>query len=58
VRLVPCAASAVFRRRKTSTGLATVDRNSPSLLDVRFARWFGRDGGSDSLWAHALRPLA
>ncbi len=45
-------------RRKTSTGIAPVDRNSPSLLDVRFQRWFGRDGGADSLWAHALRPLA
>ena len=43
--------------RKTSIGLETVDRNSPSLLDIRFARWFGRDGGADSLWAHALRPL-
>ena len=43
--------------RKTSVGLSTVDRNAPSLLDVRFARWFGRDGGSDSLWAHSLRPL-
>jgi cytochrome c peroxidase len=43
--------------RKTSVGLETVDRNAPSLLDIRFARWFGRDGGADSLWAHALRPL-
>jgi cytochrome c peroxidase len=43
--------------RKVSVGIAAVDRNAPSLLDVRFARWFGRDGGSDSLWAHSLRPL-
>lgn len=43
--------------RKTSVGLAVVDRNAPSLVDIRFARWFGRDGGSDSLWAHSLRPL-
>jgi len=43
--------------RKTSVGLAAVDRNAPSLVDIRFARWFGRDGGSDSLWAHSLRPL-
>ena len=44
-------------RRKTSVGLAAVDRNSPSLINVRFQRWFGWDGGSDSLWAHSLRPL-
>jgi cytochrome c peroxidase len=43
--------------RRTSIGLASVDRNAPSLVDIRFARWFGRDGGSDSLWAHSLRPL-
>ena len=44
-------------RRKTSIGLSTLDRNSPSLINVRFHRWFGWDGGSDSLWAHSLRPL-
>jgi cytochrome c peroxidase len=43
--------------KRTSVGIEAVDRNSPSLLDIRFARWFGRDGGADSLWAHSLRPL-
>ena len=32
-------------------------RNTPSLLDVRFARWLGWGGESDSLWAASLRPL-
>ena len=40
-----------------SIGLATMDRNAPSLLDVRLQRWFGWDGGSDSLWSHSLRPM-
>jgi cytochrome c peroxidase len=44
-------------RRKTSVGLEAVDRNAPSLVNTRFARWFGWDGGSDSLWAHSLRPV-
>ncbi len=40
-----------------SFGRAMLDRNAPTLADTRFARWFGRDGGADSLWAHAIRPL-
>lgn len=43
--------------RKTSVGMAAVDRNAPGLLNVRLNRWFGWDGGSDSLWASAIRPL-
>ena len=31
--------------------------NAPSLVNARFSRWFGWDGGSDSLWAHSLRPV-
>ena len=44
-------------RRRTSVGLAAVDRNAPSLVNARFQRWFGWDDGSDSLWAHSVRPL-
>ena len=44
-------------RRRTSIGLSAVDRNAPSLVNARFLRWFGWDGGSDSLWAHSIRPL-
>lgn len=40
-----------------SFGSAMLDRNAPTVADARFARWFGRDGGADSLWAHAIRPL-
>lgn len=32
-------------------------RNSQGLLDVGLQRWFGWDGGADSLWAATLRPI-
>lgn len=38
-------------------GLARHDRNTQTLLDVGLQRWFGWDGGADSLWAASLRPL-
>lgn len=59
VACVSChAPPALFTdRQKTSVGLSAVDRNAPSLVNVRFSRWFGWDGGSDSLWAHSIRPL-
>src|SRR5262249_32252933 len=34
-----------------------VDRNTPSVLNVRYARWFGWDGAGDSLWAQSIRPI-
>ena len=40
-----------------STGRELLDRNAPAVANSRFERWFGRDGGADSLWAHAIRPL-
>ena len=40
-----------------SRGHRTVDRNAPSLFNLRFNRWFGWDGAQDSLWAQNLRPL-
>ena len=40
-----------------SRGHRTVDRNAPSLVNLRFNRWFGWDGAQDSLWAQNLRPL-
>jgi len=33
------------------------DRNTPTLVGVAGQRWFGWDGGQDSLWAQSLRPL-
>ena len=38
-------------------GLQEVDRNTPSVLNVHFSRWFGWDGAHDSLWSQSLRPL-
>jgi cytochrome c peroxidase len=38
-------------------GLARVDRNTPSIVNVRLQRWFGWDGANDSLWAQSIRPL-
>ncbi len=43
--------------RPRAFGLEEADRNTQSLLDVRFSRWFGWDGASDSLWAQSIRPL-
>ena len=40
-----------------SAGRELLDRNAPTIANSRFERWFGRDGGADSLWAHAIRPL-
>jgi len=32
-------------------------RNTQTLLNVGLQRWFGWDGGTDSLWAATMRPL-
>jgi cytochrome c peroxidase len=38
-------------------GIAKHDRNTQGLLDVALQRWFGWDGGADSLWAASIRPM-
>jgi cytochrome c peroxidase len=43
--------------RARAVGLAPVERNTPSVLNVRYARWLGWDGAGDSLWAQSLRPI-
>ncbi|HKX38465.1 MAG TPA: cytochrome c peroxidase [Burkholderiales bacterium] len=43
--------------RPRGVGLAEVERNTPSLLNVAFYRWYGWDGGHDSLWSQSIRPL-
>ena len=43
--------------RSRAFGLEQVERNTPSLLNVRFNRRFGWDGARDSLWAQSIRPL-
>lgn len=40
-----------------SMGVEQVDRNAPSLYNLRLKRWFGWDGTADSLWAQSLRPF-
>jgi cytochrome c peroxidase len=43
--------------RARAFGLMEVERNTPTLLDVRLYRWYGWDGAHDSLWSQSIRPL-
>jgi cytochrome c peroxidase len=43
--------------RARAFGLAQTDRNTPSIFNVRYNRWFGWDGAGDSLWAQSVRPI-
>jgi cytochrome c peroxidase len=43
--------------RARGFGLEDVDRNTPSVINARFYRWYGWDGAHDSLWSQSLRPL-
>ena len=43
--------------RPLAFGLEPMERNTPSLLNVRWQRWFGWDGAGDSLWAQSIRPI-
>lgn len=43
--------------RPRALGLEVVDRNTPTLENVRLYRWFGWDGANDTLWAQSIRPL-
>ena len=61
-RKVSCASCHDAKRDFTDglargRGLAGVDRNTPTVANVRFNRWFGWDGAGDSLWAQSLRPM-
>lgn len=38
-------------------GIQQHKRNTQGLLNIAAQRWFGWDGGTDSLWAASLRPL-
>ncbi len=40
-----------------SMGRVQLDRNAPSLWNLRWNRWFGWSGASDSLWSHSVLPL-
>ena len=52
---------APFRRfqdaRARAFGLELVDRNTLTVVNARFYRWYGWDGAQDSLWAQSIRPL-
>jgi cytochrome c peroxidase len=61
-RSVACASCHVPYRgwqdgKARALGLEEVDRNTPSVLNVRYQRWFGWDGAGDSLWAQSVRPI-
>jgi cytochrome c peroxidase len=43
--------------RAVAHGLETATRNTQSLLNARYNRWFGWSGAGDSLWAQSLRPI-
>ena len=43
--------------RPRGFGLQEVDRNTPSVFNVGQYRWYGWDGGHDSLWSQSIRPL-
>ena len=57
-----CASCHVPERNWTDNlrrgmGLAELDRNTPTLMNVRGQRWYGWDGAADSLWSQSLRPI-
>jgi cytochrome c peroxidase len=37
--------------------VAEVDRNTPTLMNVRLGRWFGWSGAADSIWSQSIRPM-
>jgi len=43
--------------RALSHGIADGKRNTPSLWNVAFNRWYFWDGRADSLWSQALKPI-
>jgi cytochrome c peroxidase len=43
--------------RTRGAALAEVDRNTPTLMNLRLARQFGWDGATDALWKQSLRPM-
>jgi cytochrome c peroxidase len=57
-----CASCHVPERNWTDNlrrgiGMAEVDRNTPTLMNLRGQPWYGWDGAADSLWSQSLRPI-
>jgi len=42
---------------RRGVGTTELDRNTPTLMNVRGQRWYGWDGAADSLWSQSLRPI-
>ncbi len=43
--------------RPRARALGEHDRNTQALFDLAWQRWFGWDGGADSLWSASIRPI-
>jgi cytochrome c peroxidase len=43
--------------RERAYGRESLDRNTPSVWNIGFARWFGWDGAADSLWRQSMKPI-
>jgi cytochrome c peroxidase len=43
--------------RTRGSAIAEVERNTPTLMNLRLARQFGWDGATDALWKQSLRPM-
>jgi cytochrome c peroxidase len=42
---------------RRARGTTSLDRNTPSVWNVRFNRWFGWAGATDTLWGASIRPI-
>lgn len=43
--------------QRRATGMAEMDRNTPTLMNLTARHWYGWDGAADSLWSQSLRPI-
>jgi len=43
--------------RTRGAAIAEVERNTPTLMNLRLARQFGWDGATDALWKQSVRPM-
>ena len=43
--------------RALAKGLAPLVRNTPSVWNARFNRWYGWAGAVDTLWGASIRPI-
>jgi len=43
--------------RSRGAAIAEVERNTPTLMNLRLGRQFGWDGATDALWKQSVRPM-